>query len=372
MKLPNLRKPASLATLLLSLNAALLLVSCNDTGSGHMPAGYQPGNDNQLLGAGSTFDEPLFSKMFDEYGKTSGVKVFYQSVGSGAGVEAFTGRTADFGATDGFLNGKQDSALPAPALHIPITSGAVVICYNLPEVTDTIRFTPDVTAGIFLGNIKKWNDPKIQAINTSLHLPDKDILVAHRADGSGTTAIFTDYLDKTNDEWHQKIGKGFSVNWPVGLGGKGNETVSGIIKLNPGAIGYVELSYALKGGMPVHDSLPFAKVQNKSGMFITPGIASITAAANVPIPADAKVMLTNTEAPDGYPISGFSWILIYKEQKYGDRSKAKASAMAKLIRWMLHDGQQLSAAAYYAPLSAHAVSVGDSLMNQVTYDGKPL
>ena len=293
--------------------------------------------------------------------------VNYQSIGSGGGIQQLTSKTVDFGASDAPLNGKQDSALPAPAIHIPATAGAVVISYNIPDMKDTLNLTPEVLAGIFLGDIKKWNDPKIAAINKGVKLPATDIQVKHRSDGSGTTNIFTTYLTKVSKDWETKVGKGSSVNWPEGLGGKGNEGVAGQIKQTPGGIGYVELAYAMQNGMA------FAKVQNKAGKFITPSIESVTAAANITIPADAKVSLTNTDAPDGYPISGLSWILIYKEQKYGDnRSLDKVTKMVKLIQWMLHDGQQYSAALNYAPLSAAAVAVGDALLKSVTYDGKPV
>jgi phosphate transport system substrate-binding protein len=226
--------------------------------------------------------------------------------------------------------------------------------------------TPDVLAKIFLGEIKKWNDPKIAAINKGAKLPATDILVAHRSDGSGTSNIFTTYLSKVSADWDRIVGKGSSVNWPVGLGGKGNEGVAGSIKQTPGGIGYIELAYAIQNGMA------YAKIQNKAGNYITPSIASITAAANITIPADAKVSLTNTDAPDGYPISGLTWILVYKEQKYNNRSADRVTKMLKLIQWMVHDGQQYCAPLNYAPLSANAVSVADAQLKTVTYDGKPV
>jgi len=226
--------------------------------------------------------------------------------------------------------------------------------------------TPGLLADIFLGKITKWNDGKIAAINKGVKLPATDILIAHRSDGSGTTNIFTTYLSKISEDWSTKVGKGSSVNWPTGLGGKGSEGVAGTIKQTPGAIGYIELAYA------VQNNMAFAKIQNKAGTFITPTIASVTAAANIQIPADGKVSLTNTDAPDGYPISGFSWVLIYKEQKYGDRSLDKATRLLKLLSWMIHDGQQYSSALTYAPLSPAAVSVGDAILKSATYDGKPI
>lgn len=322
--------------------------------------------DDAIIGAGSSFDNPLFSKQFSEYSKTGGLKVNYQSVGSGAGISQLTAKTVDFGASDAPMNGKQDSALTAPAVHIPITAGAVVLSYNLPEVKDTLMLTPGVLAEIFLGKITKWNDPKIAAINKGAKLPATGIVIAHRSDGSGTSNIFTTYLSKVSEDWNKTVGKGSSVNWPVGLGGKGNEGVAGLIKQTPGAIGYIELAYAIQ------NSMPYARMQNKAGNFITPSIASVTAAANIQIPADTKVSLTNTDAPDGYPIAGFSWVIVYKEQKYNDRSQDRATKLLKLLSWMIHDGQQYSSALYYAPLSPAAISAGDAILKSVTYDGKPI
>jgi phosphate transport system substrate-binding protein len=322
--------------------------------------------DNELIGAGSTFDYPLFTKMFADYNTVTGVKVNYQSVGSGAGISQLTNKTVDFGATDAPMNDKQEAALSGPAIHIPVTAGAVVLSYNLPGVKAAIQLTPSVLADIFLGNITSWNDPKITSINKGVALPGTAILIAHRSDGSGTTNIFTTYLAKVSPDWDSKVGKGSAVNWPTGIGGKGNEGVAGLIKQTPGAIGYIELAYAIQNAMP------YASIQNKAGKFIVPSTASITAAANIPIPADSKVSLTNTDAKDGYPISGFSWVAIYKDQNYGGRSKARAQNIVKLITWMIHDGQKYSAALNYAPLSPAAVKVGDALLKSVTFGGQSL
>ena len=345
------------------------LVSCGGGGSttgADSTSGAASGNDDALLGAGSSFDYPLFSKQFSEYNKANGLKVNYQSVGSGAGISQLTNKTVDFGASDAPMNGKQDSALSSPAIHIPITAGAVALSYNLPDVKDTLNLTPDLIAGMFLGTITKWNDPKIAAVNKGVKLPSTAILIAHRSDGSGTTNIFTTYLAKVNADWNKNVGKGSAVNWPAGLGGKGSEGVAGTIKQTPGAIGYVELSYAIQNKMA------YARVQNKAGSFITPTIASVTAAANIQIPPDSKVSLTNTDAADGYPISGFSWVIIYKEQKYNSRSLDRATKLLKLLSWQIHDGQQFSGALNYAPLSPAAVSVGDAILKSATYDGKPI
>jgi len=343
------------------------MVSCGGGGSTSGSDSTASGkSDDALIGAGSSFDNPLFSKQFSEYNKTTGLKVNYQSVGSGAGISQLTSKTVDFGASDAPMNGKQDSALSAPAIHVPVTAGAVVLSYNLAEVKDTLLLSPDVLAGIFLGTITKWNDPKIAAINKGVKFPATTIVIAHRSDGSGTSNIFTTYLAKVSTDWSTKVGKGSSVNWPVGLGGKGNEGVAGLIKQTPGAIGYIELAYAIQ------NSMPYAKMQNKAGNFITPSIASVTAAANIQIPADSKVSLTNTDAADGYPISGFSWVIIYKEQKYNDRSLDRATKLLKLLSWTIHDGQQFSGALNYAPLSPAAVSVGDAILKSATFDGKPI
>ena len=353
------------AVVAVAVTAGILFTGCNGGGTAGK-ADSTSSDDNTIMGAGATFPNPLYSKMFSEYNKLNGLKVNYQSIGSGGGIQQLTSKTVDFGASDAPLNGKQDSAMSAPAIHIPITAGAVVLSYNLPELKDTLKLTPEVLAKIFLGDIKKWNDPKIAAINKGVKLPATDILVAHRSDGSGTSNIFTTYLDKVSEDWHNKVGKGSSVNWPVGLGGKGNEGVAGSIKQTPGAIGYVELAYA------VQNNMTFAKLQNKAGNFITPTIASITAAANIDIPADAKVSLTNTEAADGYPISGLTWILVYKEQKYGNHSAEKVTKMLKLIQWMVHDAQQYCAPLNYAPLSDNAVKIADQQLKSVTFDGKPV
>jgi phosphate transport system substrate-binding protein len=347
--------------------ASLGLVSCGGGGASGSDSTATTGSaDEALIGAGSSFDNPLFSKQFSEYNKTTGLKVNYQSVGSGAGISQLTAKTVDFGASDAPMNGKQDSALSTPAIHIPITEGAVALSYNLPDVKDTLKLTPDVIAGMFLGTITKWNDPKIAAINKGVKLPATGIVITHRSDGSGTTNIFTTYLSKVNSDWMTKVGKGSAVNWPMGLGGKGSEGVAGQIKQTPGAFGYIELAYAIQNGMA------YAKVQNKAGNFITPTIASVTAAANIQIPADSKVSLTNTDAADGYPIASFSWVIIYKEQKYNDRSLDRATKMLKLLSWMIHDGQQYSGALNYAPLSPAAVSAGDAILKTATYDGKPI
>lgn len=357
-----------IAGLTIALAGAMTVTTGCGAGSGSKTdsSANKSGDDNKILGAGSSFDNPLFSKMFSEYNKNTGLIINYQSIGSGGGIKGLTDKTIDFGASDAPLSDDQAKAMGVSAVHIPVTAGAVVLSYNLPEVKDTLQLSPDVLADIFMGNIKKWNDAKIKAINKGVNLPATDIQIVHRTDGSGTTNIFTTYLAKVSKDWETKVGKGSSVSWPVGLGGKGNEGVAGTIKQTPGAIGYIELAYAIQ------NSMPYAKMQNKAGNYITPSIASVTSAANISIPADGKVSLTNTDAADGYPISGFSWVIIYTEQKYNGRTADRAAKMVKLIQWMIHDGQQYSSALNYAPLSANAVAVGDALLKTVTFDGKPV
>jgi phosphate transport system substrate-binding protein len=326
----------------------------------------QAQDDKTLLGAGSTFIYPLFSKMFSDYNTKTGIQVNYQSIGSGGGILQLTNKTVDFGASDGPLNDEQTTKIGAPVLHIPQASGAVVVTYNLPGDNNNISLTPDIIADIFLGKVKTWNDPRIIAINKGVSIPAFPILVAHRSDGSGTTNIFTNYLSKVSAEWKGKVGSGGAVNWPTGLGGKGNEGVAGLVKQTPGAIGYVELIYALQNKMD------YAKIQNKKGKFIVPSLASVTAAGNVALPEDSKIFITDTDAPDGYPISGFTWVIIYKEQNYSSRSKDRATKLLKLLWWNLHEGQAFCGPLNYAPLSKEALKVAEKILKSATYGGKAI
>jgi phosphate transport system substrate-binding protein len=323
-------------------------------------------DDKTILGAGSTFVNPLYSKIFADYNQKTGIQVNYQSIGSGGGILQLTNKTIDFGASDGPMNDEQTSKIGAPVLHVPQASGAVVITYNLPGNNNLINLTPDIIADIFLGNIKTWNDARIISINKGVDIPAFPILVAHRSDGSGTTNIFTNYLSKVSPEWKTKVGSGGAVNWPAGLGGKGNEGVSGLVKQTPGAIGYVELIYALQNKMD------YAKIKNKKGNFITPTVASVTAAGNVKLPDDSKIFITDTDAADGYPISGFTWALIYKEQNYNGRSADRAAKLMKLMWWNIHEGQQFAQPLNYAPLSKEALKVAEKILKSATYNGKAI
>ena len=319
----------------------------------------------ELTGAGATFPYPLYSKMFSEYYKETGVKINYQAIGSGGGIRQLMAKTVDFGASDAFVDDEGLKKFSSPILHVPITAGAVVITYNLPGVPK-LKLTGEVIADIFLGKITNWSDPKIKKLNPGVNLPDLKIIVVHRSDGSGTTFIFSDYLSKVSEEWRSKVGRGKSLNWTTGLGGKGNPGVAGLVKQLPGSIGYVELIYALSNNMP------YAKVQNKAGNFIDPSIQSVSLAADTKLPDDMRVSLTNTSAEYGYPISGFTWILVYKDLKEGGLTKEKARALVKLLWWMVHDGQKYTEKLHYAPLSQEAKRKAEKIIKSITYEGKPL
>jgi len=318
-----------------------------------------------LLGAGATFPYPFYSKMFDAYYHKTGIKVNYQAIGSGGGIRQLLSKTVDFGGTDAFMKDADLAKADGKILHVPTCMGAVTITYNLKGLP-ALKFTPDIIAGIFLGDIVKWNDAKIQSVNSGVSLPDEKIVVAHRSDGSGTTAIFSGYLSKVSQQWKSKVGAGKSLNWPVGLGGKGNPGVAAIVKQTPGAVGYVELIYAIQNKMPIGD------VRNKSGNFVTPSIEGVSLAANVELPADTRIAITDTGASKGYPISGFTWLIFYKEQNYGGRSLDRVKELLKLLWYVEHEGQQYAKPLHYAPLPAAAVKKGETIINSVTFDGKPV
>lgn len=319
----------------------------------------------EITGAGATFPYPLYSKMFDVYHKQNGVKVNYQSIGSGGGIRQLTNKTVDFGASDAYLDDEKLKKMPAPVVHVPICLGAVAVTYNVPGDIQ-IKLTPDILADIFLTKITKWNDKRIQEVNTGTKMPNAKIVVVHRSDGSGTSFIFTDYLSKVSSEWKKNVGRGKSVKWPGGLGAKGNEGVSGLVKQLPGSIGYCELAYTIQNDMPQ------AELQNKSGNFIKPTLEATSLAAAGEIPADTRVSLTNPDADKGYPIAGFTWILLYKEQKYDGRGKKQAKAVVDLVSWMVHNGQKYTKPLDYAPLPDKAVKLAEGILESVTYNGKSI
>src|SRR5262245_2008509 len=325
----------------------------------------QPAGAQLLMnGAGATFPYPIYSKWFEEYTKVDpSVRFNYQSIGSGGGIRQITERTVDFGATDGPMTDAQLQKA-GDLLHIPTVLGAVVATYNLPG-NPALKFTGDVLADIFLGKITKWNDDRIKALNPSANLPAQPIVVVHRSDGSGTTYIFVDYLSKISGEWEQKVGRGTSVNWPVGLGGKGNEGVAGQVKNAPGSFGYVELAYAITNKLPV------ASIRNQAGKFVEQTIESTTAAAAGAasnMPADFRVSLTNPQGAEAYPIASFTWLLVYRDQQ----SQEKGVALAKFLWWAIHDGQKYPSSLLYAPLPAPVVKQIEVALKKMTVGGKPL
>ena len=294
-----------------------------------------------INGAGATFPYPIYSKWFDDYAKVDpSVRFNYQSIGSGGGQKQILAQTVDFGASDGPMSDDNLAKAPGKLLHIPTVAGADVVAYNLPG-NPVLKLDPDAIAGVFLGQIKKWNDPKIAALNPGIKLPDQDIVVVHRSDGSGTTYIWTDYLSKISSEWKQKVGTNTSVNWPTGLGGKGNEGVAGQIKQTPGALGYVELIYA------VQNKMPYADVKNASGEFMKASLESITAAmATAQIPDDFRFSMTNAPGKDAYPIAGATWLLVYEQQK----DPMKGKKLVEFLKWAMKDGEKMARDLQYAPL----------------------
>ncbi|MFH1674789.1 MAG: phosphate ABC transporter substrate-binding protein PstS [Pseudomonadota bacterium] len=318
--------------------------------------------EGALLGAGATFPYPLYSKIFDAYYKQRDVKINYQAIGSGGGIRQLINKTVDFGATDAFMSEEALKKADGSILHIPTCLGAVIVTYNLPG-DPKLKLTPDIIADIFLGKITNWNDTRIKEINPAIPLPDMHIVVVHRSDGSGTTFIFSDYLSKVSSEWKEKIGAGKSLNWLVGLGAKGNAGVAGLVKQVPGSVGYIELVYALQNKMPV------SSVRNKSGDFITPSMAAVSSAANVDLPDHTRVSITDTDAKDGYPISSFTWLILYKEQNYKGRSKERAAELVKLFWWAVHEGQDFAEPLHYAPLPKEAVKKAEKILQSVAYGG---
>jgi phosphate transport system substrate-binding protein len=294
-----------------------------------------------INGAGATFPYPVYSKWFDEYAKVdSSVRFNYQSIGSGGGQKQILAQTVDFGASDGPMSDDNLAKAPGKILHIPTVAGADVVAYNLPG-NPALKLDAETIAGIFLGNIKKWNDARLTALNPGVTLPDQEIVVVHRSDGSGTTYIWTDYLSKISPEWKQKVGTNTSVNWPTGLGGKGNEGVAGQIKQTPGALGYVELIYAIQNKMP------YADVKNSAGEFVKPTLESITAAmSTAQVPDDFRFSMTNAPGKDSYPIAGATWLLVYEQQK--DVTKGKR--LVEFLKWAMKEGEPMAKDLQYAPL----------------------
>jgi phosphate transport system substrate-binding protein len=326
--------------------------SARDTTATGAAPSASAGSGATLTGAGATFPNPIYTKWFDEYAKQTGVRINYQSIGSGGGIRQFTEGTVDFGATDGPMTDEQIKSVNGNVLYVPTVMGSVVLTYNLAGVANAkLRLDAPTIADIFLGRLTKWNDPRIAQLNPGAKLPDQDIIVVHRSDGSGTTYVFVDYLSKVSPEWQQKVGKATSVNWPVGLGGKGNEGVTQQVKQSDGAIGYVELIYA------VSNKLPYADVKNAEGEFVEPSLKSVTAAAAAtPLPPDTdfRVSITNPKGAGAYPIASFTWLLIQPEP----RDSAKGAQIENFIKWMLEpEAQRMAADLHYAPLPVPVIEL---------------
>ena len=339
--------------------SALPLASCSSAISGTAV-------EVRLQGAGATFPNPVYQKWFSEYNKvTPNARFDYQSIGSGGGIKQITARTIDFGGSDAPMKDQELKAAPGRILHIPTVLGAVVVTYNLPEGQAELKLTPEVLADIYLAKIKKWNDPAITASNAGVKLPDKEITVVHRSDGSGTTFVWTDYLSKVSPEWKARVGAGTAINWPVGFGAKGNEGVTGQVKQTPYSLGYVELIYAEQNKLPV------ASIRNSAGGFVKSSLDSITSAAAgvaAQMPDDLRISITNAPGQNAYPISSFTYLLVYQEQP----DQAKGRALVDFLWWATHDGQQMARNLSYAPLPSEVVTKAEAKIKAITFQGKPL
>jgi phosphate transport system substrate-binding protein len=320
-------------------------------------------SQDRLVGAGATFPYPLYSKMFAGYFEQTGVLVNYQSIGSGAGMRQLMNETVDFGATDIYMDNAKMVGLKAPVLHIPIVIGAVAVAYNLPG--QKLNLSAAVVSQIYQKKILYWNDPQIKAINPHSHLPKQKIIVIHRSDASGTTAIFTEFLSLENSHWKQTAGAGQSVAWPTGLGAKGNDGVTALVKQLPGSIGYVELAYARQNNIQI------AAIKNNANEYVLPSEQTIRLAAQDSVQEDLRTMLSARQS-NGYPISGFTWILIYQEQNYRNRDYGKARELVKLLWWMINDGQKYAERLHYAPLPESVALQAQKLLLSVTFNGTPL
>lgn len=343
----------------------MFLFSCTETKKSD-DSGRKEGKTVSITSAGATFPLPFYNLSFKNYTKESGILLTYGGIGSGGGIRSLKDRVVDFGATDAFLNEKKEAEMPAEIVHIPTCIGAVVIAFNLPEI-DKVRLSNQNLEDIFMGKITKWNDPKLMVSNPSLNLPDLEITVVSRSDGSGTTYIFSDYMCKISELWEAEVGRGKSLKWPTGISAKGNPGVAGTIKETIGAIGYIGSEFAFS------QSISFAEIENKAGNYIQPNLESISAAAKGEIPADTKIMLTNSDDAAAYPISGFTWLILYKEQSYDGRSFAQAEETLKFLSWIIDEkAQGLAQQVNYASLPAEAITLGKQILKTVTYEGKPV
>jgi phosphate transport system substrate-binding protein len=333
--------------------------------AGVLAGGVSCARTQKLTGAGATFPYPLYSKWFDMYHQKTSVQINYQSIGSGGGIQQVKAGTVDFGASDAPLNDQKLQEMPRPVLHFPTVAGAVAVAYNLPGVTQQLKLSPETLVGIYMGTITTWNDKRIAADNPGVDLPASPVQPVHRSDGSGTTYIFVSYLADVSQEWKERVGVNTSVSWPVGIGGKGNEGVAGLVRQTPGTVGYVELAYAKQNSFTVF------QLKNKAGNFITPTLAATTAAAAgaaAALAKDVRSPIVNSPAPDAYPIAGLTYLLVYQDQK--DATKAKA--LASFIEWCMTEGQAAAAGLDYAPLPPEVAQVNRTNLTRLTAQGRPV
>ena len=352
-------------TYTLILATALFLVSCGNNSS-DSKSGKNKSATVDLTAAGATFPLPFYNVAIKNYTNTTSQSITYGGVGSGGGIRSLKDKVVDFGATDAFLNQEKESEMPAEIVHIPTCIGAVVIAYNIPGV-EGLKLSNANLQDIFMGNITLWNDDRIKTTNPGISLPDLAVTVVQRSDGSGTTYIFSDFMSKISMAWEVQVGKGKSLKWPVGIGAKGNPGVAGTIKMTDGAVGYIGSEFAFA------QKIPFAEVENSAGNYVLPTLESISAAAQGEIPGDTKVMLTCSGDPEAYPISGFTWIILYKEQNYNNRSHKQAEETVKFLSWLIEkDAQALAQQVHYAPLPEPTVAQARAILGSVVFDGQTL
>jgi len=318
-----------------------------------------------LNGAGATFPSPLYFKWIEAYGKDDPVRIIYKGAGSGEGIRQLLAREVDFGGTDAFLSEEDMRKTPDTILHIPTCIGAVAIIYNLPGNQD-LRLTPDILTDIFLGRITSWADQRISQINSGASPAKLKISVVHRSEGSGTTFLLSDYLTKVSPAWKKTVGVGKQIRWKTGIGVEENSGVAELVKKIPGSIGYVSLNYA------VALKLPTAALKNKRGRYMKPTVESVSSAASIDLPTDARALITNSGHPNAYPISGFSYIVLFREQAYHQRSKEKAESLARFLWWCIHEGQREAGPLFYAPLPRQAVLVTEKILRSLAYAGQPI
>ncbi|MDR2121844.1 MAG: phosphate ABC transporter substrate-binding protein PstS [Flavobacteriaceae bacterium] len=341
---------------LLWFSVLLVLTACNSEKKGQV----------KLSGAGATFPEPYYTIVFKDYTKKTGNDVTYGATGSGSGIRSLKDRTIDFGATDVFLSDDELKEMGAEVIHIPTAIGAVVLSFNLPEIRN-LKLTAELISEIYRGKITHWNDPKIKEVNPDINLPNLAITPVYRSDGSGTTYVFTDYMSKADEIWKTEIGRGKSLEFPVGIAAKGNPGVAGIISQTKGSIGYIGSEYAFAL------DIPSAVLKNSSGKFVEASVESISASADVELPDDTRIMISNSDSPEAYPISTFTWIILFKEQQYNDRNENKAKALVDLMSYIVgEEGQKVADKTHYAPLSKKAIEKTKVIIKSVTYNKKPI